>query len=257
MADSVYFLGSRFDFGSIEEATCEILAETQGCFKYMVTPNVQHMVRILDDPATLQPLYERAWRVYCDSRVLSRLARLAGLRLPVITGSDLTADLIARAARQRLTVALVGPTAAVAAELKSRYPEPQRRMSHPADGIHQIGSRGPAVPRLRCQDTGRADVTRRRNAAAGDPRPPHCRPPTGAGDWIVHRRVDRLFSPDDSSAHPSGFRTPAWNGCTVSCRIRDGLRGVICLNAPDFLPYLRDASEKVTAAPPCHVTQRP
>jgi exopolysaccharide biosynthesis WecB/TagA/CpsF family protein len=70
----------------------------------------------------MQPLYERAWRVFCDSRVLSRLAWFNGLRLPVITGSDLTAHLIARAWEQRLTIALIGPTAATCAVLGSRYP---------------------------------------------------------------------------------------------------------------------------------------
>jgi hypothetical protein len=50
----------------------DIMAETDGPFKYVATPNVHHMV--LEDPATMQPLYERAWRVFCDSRVLSRLA---------------------------------------------------------------------------------------------------------------------------------------------------------------------------------------
>ena len=122
MVESVYFLGSRFDTGSIEDAARDILAETGGCFKYVVTPNVLHMVRLLEDPATMQPLFERAWRVFCDSRVLSRLARLGGLRLPVVTGSDLTARLVARAAEQRLTVAVVGPTAADCAALRARYP---------------------------------------------------------------------------------------------------------------------------------------
>jgi N-acetylglucosaminyldiphosphoundecaprenol N-acetyl-beta-D-mannosaminyltransferase len=121
-AERTYFLGTHFHVGSIEKAVCEILTETQGRFKYVVTPNVQHMVRILDDPATLQPLYANAWRVYCDSRVLSRLARFKGLRLPVITGSGLTADLIPRAAKRHLTVAIVGPTVAAADELMRRYP---------------------------------------------------------------------------------------------------------------------------------------
>jgi N-acetylglucosaminyldiphosphoundecaprenol N-acetyl-beta-D-mannosaminyltransferase len=120
--DSVYFLGSRFDAGSIEDAVCAILAETRGCFKYVVTPNVHHMVRLLEDPVTMQPLYDRAWRVFCDSRVLSRLAWLSGRYLPVITGSDLTAMLIARAGEQRLTIVLVGPTDAACAPLRSRYP---------------------------------------------------------------------------------------------------------------------------------------
>ena len=122
IAESVYFLGSRFDAGSIEETVSNILAETRGGFKYVVTPNVHHMVRLLEDPATMQPLYERAWRVFCDSRVLSRLARFSGRMLPVITGSDLTAHLIARAAEQRLTIVLIGPTAAACAALGDRYP---------------------------------------------------------------------------------------------------------------------------------------
>src|SRR6266852_2824351 len=120
--ESVHFLGSRFDTGSIEDAVCDILAETRGCFKYVVTPNVHHRVRLLEDAAAMRPLYERAWRIFCDSRVLSRLAWFSGLRLPVITGSDLTARLIARATEQRLTIALVGPTAAACAVLRSRYP---------------------------------------------------------------------------------------------------------------------------------------
>ena len=96
--EGVYFLGCRFNTGSIEEALRDICAETEGCFKYVITPNVHHMVRLLEDSATLQPLYERAWRVFCDSRVLSRLAWFSGLRLPVITGSDLTTLLLLRAA---------------------------------------------------------------------------------------------------------------------------------------------------------------
>lgn len=121
-AEGVLFLGCRFDTGSIDEAMDSILAETGEHFKYIVTPNVHHMVKLLDNPATLRPLYERAWRVFCDSRVLSRLARCSGLRLPVITGSDLTARVIARAAEQGLTIALVGPTPAARAALERRYP---------------------------------------------------------------------------------------------------------------------------------------
>jgi N-acetylglucosaminyldiphosphoundecaprenol N-acetyl-beta-D-mannosaminyltransferase len=122
LRETVYFAGCRFDSGSIEEAVCNILAETHGGFKYVVTPNVHHMVRLLEDPATMQPLYDRAWRVFCDSRVLSCLASFSGRRLPVITGNDLTAQLIARAAEQRLTIALIGPTAAACAALRDRYP---------------------------------------------------------------------------------------------------------------------------------------
>ena len=122
VTEGVYFLGLRFDTGSVEEAICSILAETSGSFKYVVTPNVHHIVTILDNPESTRLLYERAWRVFCDSRVLSRLARFNGQTLPVITGSDLTPQLIARAAALRLPIAIIGPTAAACAALMEKYP---------------------------------------------------------------------------------------------------------------------------------------
>jgi N-acetylglucosaminyldiphosphoundecaprenol N-acetyl-beta-D-mannosaminyltransferase len=122
VTENVYFLGCRFDTGSIEEAVASVLAGTDGAFKYVVTPNVHHMVKIFDDPAAMKPLYERAWRVFCDSRVLSRLARFGGQNLSVVTGSDLTALLIARAAEARLSIAIIGPPATVRAALLEKYP---------------------------------------------------------------------------------------------------------------------------------------
>jgi exopolysaccharide biosynthesis WecB/TagA/CpsF family protein len=44
------------------------------------------------------------------------------VRLAVITGSDLTAQLVARAAEQHLTIALIGPTAEACTVLRSKYP---------------------------------------------------------------------------------------------------------------------------------------
>lgn len=120
--ESVYFLGSRFDTGSIEEVARNILAEVHGRFRYVVTPNVHHLVRILEDPVRMRPLYERAWRVFCDSRVLSRLAWFRGCILPVITGSDLTADLMVRAAEQHLKISIIGPRLEARALLQDRYP---------------------------------------------------------------------------------------------------------------------------------------
>ncbi len=120
--ERVCFLGLRFDTGSTEDAARDVLEESDGHFKYVVTPNVHHVVRMLEDPAVLRPLYEGAWRVFCDSRVLSRLARVGGLTLPVITGSDLTADLIAHAAKRRMMIAVVGPTDAACARLQEKYP---------------------------------------------------------------------------------------------------------------------------------------
>ncbi len=117
------FLGSRFDApASVDDAATSILNERPPEFRYVVTPNVLHMVRLHENPELMQPLIDRAWRVFCDSRVLSRLARLSGLRLPVVTGSDLTKRIIERAAVAKMEVAIVGPSTTDCELLASKYP---------------------------------------------------------------------------------------------------------------------------------------
>ena len=118
---TVAYLGMKFHSASPDAAAAEILGQTAGPFRYVVTPNVHHMVMINDKPA-IKGSYDNAWRVYCDSRILARMAKLQGTHLSVITGSDLTADLVAKAALQQLRVAIIGPTPADAAALRRRYP---------------------------------------------------------------------------------------------------------------------------------------
>lgn len=81
-----------------------------------------HIVRLHENPELMQPLIDRAWRVFCDSRVLSRLARTSGLRLPVVTGSDLTKCIIEKAAAAKMKIAVVGPSGADCDILAARYP---------------------------------------------------------------------------------------------------------------------------------------
>jgi len=116
------FLGLRFHLLELGEAASDILASTSGPFKYVVTPNVQHIVGLLEDPERIRPPYLSARRVLCDSRVLRRLAWLSGVKLTVVTGSDLTAELLTRAARQGVRVAIVGPTPEDCARLPGLYP---------------------------------------------------------------------------------------------------------------------------------------
>jgi UDP-N-acetyl-D-mannosaminuronic acid transferase (WecB/TagA/CpsF family) len=122
VGESVYLLGYRFETGPIEEAVCNILDETRGGYKNVLTPKCTVWLDCIENPATKEPVYERTWPVFCESRVLSCLAWCSGRMLPVITGSDLTAHLVARAAEQRLTIALIGPTAAACVVLGDRYP---------------------------------------------------------------------------------------------------------------------------------------
>jgi N-acetylglucosaminyldiphosphoundecaprenol N-acetyl-beta-D-mannosaminyltransferase len=129
------FLGLPFHLLDLDQAADDIIAGREGGFRYVVTPNVQHMVRLLDNRATLRPLYFTAWRTLCDSRVLSRLARLQGVRLPVATGSDLTAKLLQRAANDRISVAIVGPDASVGVALAALYPGLQAAFHQPKFGF--------------------------------------------------------------------------------------------------------------------------
>lgn len=79
-------------------------------FAYLVTPNVDHVVRLskFDQDSAEWRAYRRAeWRL-CDSRLLSSLAALQGLRLPVVTGSDLTARLFRDVASSGDRICLIG-----------------------------------------------------------------------------------------------------------------------------------------------------
>lgn len=79
-------------------------------FAYLVTPNVDHIVRLaaLDPNDALWAAYQRAdWRL-CDSRVLAALAFLRGIDLPAVPGSDLIADLIRAIAEPGDRICLIG-----------------------------------------------------------------------------------------------------------------------------------------------------
>lgn len=95
-------------------------------FAYVVTPNVDHMVRLgkagQGADSWLWSAYRQADLCLSDSRVLSRLAALCGVALPVVPGSDLV-----RAAFDGLLapgdrICLIGGTPITAAALAARFP---------------------------------------------------------------------------------------------------------------------------------------
>lgn len=93
----------------------------QDKFGYAVTPNVDHMIRLHED-ASFRALYASASYVLLDSQFLAHLVRLSqGLRLPVCTGSDLTANLFAKVIRADDRVVLVGGSDAQARHICDRY----------------------------------------------------------------------------------------------------------------------------------------
>ena len=89
-------------------------------FDYVVTPNVDHVIRYWDD-AGFRATYTDAGFILLDSRLMARLLLLTrGLRLPVCPGSDLVASLLPRVAAADVVV-LIGGSAVQAQELARRY----------------------------------------------------------------------------------------------------------------------------------------
>ena len=50
-------------------------------FRFIVTPNVDHLVRVAKEPDVFNPLYEASWLSVCDSRILEMLANFSGIPL--------------------------------------------------------------------------------------------------------------------------------------------------------------------------------
>lgn len=141
--ETVEFLG--IDFAVLTPAaTLDAVLELSAGpgFAYVATPNVDHIVRLEREKsrpggAALRAAYVDAALCVCDSRVLAALARLRGLRLPVVTGSDLTEALIMRRlpARARARAAVIGGTASQLAWLASRFPAVEWSQHIPPMGL--------------------------------------------------------------------------------------------------------------------------
>jgi exopolysaccharide biosynthesis WecB/TagA/CpsF family protein len=101
-------------------------------FGAVVTPNADHLVRLARAPA-LRPLYDQAALRLLDSRVVAGLARALGLPVPpVVTGSDLTADLLEEL---REPVTIIGLAPAWLAPLRARFRLPPPAHHNPPMGF--------------------------------------------------------------------------------------------------------------------------
>jgi len=94
-----------------------------GCerYGYIVTPNVDHVIRHHDD-AQFRSLYAHATYVLLDSRFLARIFAVAKRQsLRVCLGSDLTASVLCSVIRPQDVAVLVGASAEQAQELRARF----------------------------------------------------------------------------------------------------------------------------------------
>lgn len=112
MTEATPFLGLNFGSYNLAEATSGVVeAIAAAKFSYVVTPNVDHMVQLHGETADSLELwraYEGAALRLCDSRILALLGRFSGLRLSVVPGSDLLANLVRSELPTGTKVVLVG-----------------------------------------------------------------------------------------------------------------------------------------------------
>lgn len=141
MHSQTAFLNVRFDSVDTGQALRWIVAASrETSFRYVVTPNVDHVVMLHEDGREEWRLgYEAAVKqadlVLNDSRILARLAHLAGVNLPLAPGSDLTRELVAHGITPGSRIALVGGSNEDATWLRMRLPESEIAHLAPPMGV--------------------------------------------------------------------------------------------------------------------------
>jgi exopolysaccharide biosynthesis WecB/TagA/CpsF family protein len=118
----VEFLGLQFSGADLDVAVDAMAARASLDlpFAYVATPNVDHVVGLAAEPAR-RALYDRAWLLLNDSRILRALAARAGVDLPAATGADAAERLFDAVIDRHEPVTIIGGGAEAIAELKQRY----------------------------------------------------------------------------------------------------------------------------------------
>ena len=133
--ERISFLGAPFDPLTSETVVDLLKASGPGVrFRYVVTPNVDHVVRLNKD-RTLGRYYDKAWLSLCDSRPIAALGRLVSVRLPLVTGSDLTATLFRSVIESGDVISVIAPNQALMRALERTYPGIRFRSFVPPSGV--------------------------------------------------------------------------------------------------------------------------
>jgi N-acetylglucosaminyldiphosphoundecaprenol N-acetyl-beta-D-mannosaminyltransferase len=116
------FLGLRFEPMETAAAVARLAerASAAAPFSYVVTPNVDHRVR-LEREGALWRLYAKAGLVLNDSRILARLAKFDGIDLPASPGADVVAGLFETVLKPDEPVVIIGGVAEDIDMLKAKY----------------------------------------------------------------------------------------------------------------------------------------
>lgn len=139
----VSLLDIDFSNISLDAVLTRLLARPQQArFAYVVTPNADHIERLLRIPR-LRGVYQRAMLCLLDSHVIAFAAKFLGLpKSRVVSGADLTEALLPRL--EGLKVAVVGMKDADFAQLVARFPgiafvhyQPPMGLLHNSKAFHE------------------------------------------------------------------------------------------------------------------------
>jgi exopolysaccharide biosynthesis WecB/TagA/CpsF family protein len=130
-----HFLGAPFD-GIAQDTAIDLVTSSESLtrFRYVVTPNVDHVVR-LNGNRLIAQYYEDAWMSLCDSKPISALAHAVSLDLPLVTGSDLTARLFKTVIKDGDLVTLIAADSGIVRDVEFAYPTIRFRSLVPPKGV--------------------------------------------------------------------------------------------------------------------------
>jgi N-acetylglucosaminyldiphosphoundecaprenol N-acetyl-beta-D-mannosaminyltransferase len=103
-------------------------------FSYLVTPNVDVMVRLQANPQH-RPLFDDAWANVNDSRILELLAGWSGINLPACPGSSLVRRICEEAVDPKEPIVIIGCNAHVIEAVKVRFGFTDVRWHAPPMGL--------------------------------------------------------------------------------------------------------------------------
>jgi N-acetylglucosaminyldiphosphoundecaprenol N-acetyl-beta-D-mannosaminyltransferase len=135
---SIEFLGVCFAPMDPETLFQRVVAnaDRKDGFRYLVTPNVDQIVRLAQQGEN-NVLHQDAWANVNDSRILEVLAGWSGLDLPACPGSDLTARILAEAVTPNEPVVIVGGSESLIELVAQKYGLTDVRWHQPPMGLRQ------------------------------------------------------------------------------------------------------------------------
>lgn len=116
------FLGARFHpLDPIQTLSRAKWMTAETDFRYIVTPNVDHIVRLTKEPHVYGPLYKAAWLSVCDSRILELMANACDIPLKAVPGSDLTQQLFDNVITKDDVITVIGADKEIIEIMKKKY----------------------------------------------------------------------------------------------------------------------------------------